>query len=220
MESFQVRLQIGGRVVRLTVDATEGVMVLEEESDQAPGPVVIELLRLLDILSGVSHPELPERHGQPWTDEDLTQLVELNDEGWTTEQIAEHLGRTPNAIEFQLDGLASKEARAHGSGGAEDTGSEYEDSGAVLQDSEPCPHGLPILTCALCSPSWFPKWVYIAAGGQVFHAERECSALLRGQEKVEARGGDISKIERWMVGRAIAEGRRPCRRCLPARDRR
>jgi hypothetical protein len=77
-----------------------------------------------------------------------------------------------------------------------------------------CIHRVQRAKCVRCTPSVQGKYVYITGGGTAFHAHPDCTALVRGQRKVERRGGWPEQIE--AVGRfAAARVRTPCGTCKP-----
>ncbi len=76
-----------------------------------------------------------------------------------------------------------------------------------------CRHALEQTDCPVCGEN--PRTVYIAGGGTTFHLRKDCPSLVKGQTKVERRGGVTSPIT--AVGRKAAsqvEFRDPCRTCV------
>ncbi len=78
-----------------------------------------------------------------------------------------------------------------------------------------CIHGLHRPTCATCAHRDEPV-VYVSSGGTVFHQRRDCPALVRGQDIVAERGGQLGDVKRVPLRSAERDGRRACRTCRGA----
>lgn len=70
--------------------------------------------------------------------------------------------------------------------------------------------------CQRCKPKPYPPTVYISTGSTAFHSVPDCEKLLRGQEKVEERGGSRGAVSPTNLEVAIGKGHLPCLGCFPA----
>lgn len=61
--------------------------------------------------------------------------------------------------------------------------------------------------------------VYVSSGGRVYHRDKTCPALKKGQDKVEQRGGALGIVETMLESRAVRLNRDPCRTCARTSDR-
>jgi hypothetical protein len=76
---------------------------------------------------------------------------------------------------------------------------------------ERCEHNMVPDQCTYCLAS--KRAVYISGGGQSYHDDRKCSALRRGQGKIERSGGEVAHVETVSVSEAERRGYEPCGHC-------
>lgn len=87
---------------------------------------------------------------------------------------------------------------------------------------EHCVHGIKTAECMPCweRVRWLPQRVWVTAGGERFHADRDCEWLDRGQTDAALRDLPTYRKHEWPSSRAVRHGRWPCRGCLSTRARR
>jgi hypothetical protein len=85
--------------------------------------------------------------------------------------------------------------------------------------AEHCRHGLLPGQCAECGrrPRGVPRMVWITKGGDAFHRDPDCEALIAGQGYAERLGQRTHEPESVAYTTARASGRSACLYCLPQR---
>ena len=82
-------------------------------------------------------------------------------------------------------------------------------------EGQPCPED-DLIFCGRCKPHPYPKVVIVTRGfSATFHRSESCDALVEGQGKVMARGGEPAPVVPVAVQQALGEGRFPCLICFP-----
>lgn len=70
--------------------------------------------------------------------------------------------------------------------------------------------------CAICQvPEGLTPRVYITGGGEVFHRDPGCAALLAGQNKARSRRRRIHRPRQLPLVEARIKGRGACTWCFP-----
>ncbi|MFE1176854.1 hypothetical protein [Streptomyces sp. NPDC058773] len=82
--------------------------------------------------------------------------------------------------------------------------------------SERCIHDLVVQQCVDCAPvpEGLVKFVYVTAGGEVFHRLSGCKALEEGQEYALSMGMETHPRRRVALAEATGEGRGACAYCF------
>ncbi|MGW6054997.1 hypothetical protein [Streptomyces sp. NPDC055189] len=77
-------------------------------------------------------------------------------------------------------------------------------------------HDLVVQQCVDCAsvPEGLVKFVYITAGGAVFHRSPACKALEEGQEYAMDMGMETHPRRRVVLAEATGEGRGACAYCF------
>jgi hypothetical protein len=91
-------------------------------------------------------------------------------------------------------------------------------SGAWWYEGKPCEQdALP--WCARCKPHPYPSVVVITMGwGDAFHRSEDCIWLVKGQDAVVARGGEVAPVQRVNIQVALGSGKLPCLWCFPPKE--
>ncbi|KIX79083.1 hypothetical protein ACIA6E_19445 [Streptomyces sp. NPDC051815] len=81
---------------------------------------------------------------------------------------------------------------------------------------ERCVHDLVVSYCVDCAPvpEGMVRFVYVTAGGEVFHRSSACRALEEGQEYARSLGLENHPRRRVALAEATADGRGACAHCF------
>jgi hypothetical protein len=85
-----------------------------------------------------------------------------------------------------------------------------------VDDDSECIHGLTLRTCSSCKGGANRQIVYVTAGGQAWHLDRDCEARESGQTWVDEHGGARAPIETRLLSEVQHE-REPCLVCVGGR---
>jgi len=93
----------------------------------------------------------------------------------------------------------------------------------MMKPDEPCKHAFPTpAQCPICSKEPETKRdnvvVYISEGGEAYHFDPNCAALLFGQQLVRDRGGEEAPIVP-AYERNMKFERKPCNTCRGKRPK-